>query len=93
MGNSLQGQGVLHEPKQKRLDSQAKAARMGKAFEMRHAWFTPLFGDGWAQWVCCAVCGVVRRADGKNENTCKGPVRIVLRKQGMIHRAKATAQI
>lgn len=84
---------MLHEPKKKRLDSQTKAARMGKAFEMRHIWWCYLGSPIFREVPVCVTCGMCRRADGKNENTCKGPVRIVLRKQGMIRRANAPGQL
>lgn len=44
--------------------------------EGRHAWASMRrFGDAFATWECCQICGVVRREDGKN-NPCKGPVRV-----------------
>lgn len=36
-----------------------------------HDWFT----YGRLNWKCCRVCGIVRRADGKN-SPCKGPVAV-----------------
>lgn len=39
-----------------------------------HEWFRPSA----LSYDCCRICGIVKRADGKNR-PCKGPVKITLR--------------
>jgi hypothetical protein len=42
---------------------------------MKHQW------KGYRQYIVCAVCGFIRRADGSNDDKeCRGPVKLVLRK-------------
>lgn len=43
-------------------------------FHVEHDWFKPDF----LKWECCRKCGIVRRADDKN-NPCRGVVRVGLR--------------
>lgn len=39
----------------------------------KHLWFE------WHGMTCCKLCGIVKRADGKNK-PCKGEVKITLRR-------------
>ncbi len=47
---------------------------------MTHIWYTPLGRSNLSRLVVCRFCGVILRADRKNEfKTCAGPVKIGLR--------------
>jgi len=41
-----------------------------------HKWTEP---TKTVRWPHCAVCGIIRRADGKNKPECKGAPRVSLR--------------
>lgn len=46
------------------------AVRYDRDADATHQWWI------WHGFECCAICGIVRRADRKNK-PCRGPVKIV----------------
>ena len=34
-------------------------------------------------WICCAVCGIIKRHDGKN-GPCRGSVKVAMRKKSYL---------
>lgn len=44
-----------------------------------HEWLAPGEGPNTSPWTCCALCGVVKRTDGKPSSRCRGIVHVELR--------------
>lgn len=45
-----------------------------------HVWFEKKFIAFPKPLTCCRLCGIIKRADGKNK-PCRGPVKVGLRDQ------------
>lgn len=44
-----------------------------------HQWLAPGEHPNRSEWTCCALCGRIKRADGKPSSSCPGLVKVKLR--------------